>query len=114
MRPTQEKTTAARKSATPETPVARRSRADEVYEQLKRDIADFKLVPGDRFAERSVTQRLEVSRTPVRQALAKLQQEGFVEVLFRSGWRAQPEPGQPRPAGRTDSPMVGTPGQTQQ
>ncbi len=71
-------------------PGPRRSRADDVYEQLKQDIADFKLVPGDRFTENSVTERLDVSRTPVRQALAKLQQEGYVEVLFRSGWRVLP------------------------
>jgi DNA-binding GntR family transcriptional regulator len=31
-----------------------------------------------------------VSRTPLRQALFKLQQEGYVEVLFRSGWRVLP------------------------
>ena len=30
---------------------AHRSRADEVYGQLKRDIAEFNLVPGDRFTE---------------------------------------------------------------
>ena len=82
--------TPTKKARSNAAPVARRSRADDVYEQLKRDIADFKLVPGDRFTESSVTERLEVSRTPVRQALAKLQQEGFVEVLFRSGWRVLP------------------------
>jgi len=70
--------------------VLRRSRAEEVYEVLKRDIADFKLVPGDRFTENSVTEQLKVSRTPVRQALTRLQQEGYVEVLFRSGWRVLP------------------------
>lgn len=67
-----------------------RSRADEVYEQLKADIADFRLVPGDRFTENELCERLEVSRTPVRQALTRLQQEGHVEVLFRSGWRVLP------------------------
>lgn len=74
------------------TAVARehRSRADEVYEQLKRDIASFALVPGDRFTENELSERLGVSRTPVRQALFRLQQEGFVEVLFRSGWRVLP------------------------
>ena len=71
-------------------PVGRRSRADDVYAQLKQDIAEFKLVPGDRFTENSVTARLDVSRTPVRQALVRLQQEGYVEVLFRSGWRVLP------------------------
>lgn len=66
------------------------SRADEVYEQLKRDIADFRLVPGDRFSEHELCNRLAVSRTPVRQALYRLQQEGLVEVMFRSGWRVLP------------------------
>lgn len=76
---------AARAAARPH-----RSRADEVYEQLKRDVAEFKLVPGDRFTENELSERLGVSRTPVRQALFRLQQEGFVEVLFRSGWRVLP------------------------
>jgi DNA-binding GntR family transcriptional regulator len=67
-----------------------RTRADEVYAQLKRDISEFKLVPGDRFTENEISERLGVSRTPVRQALFRLQQEGFVEVLFRSGWRVLP------------------------
>ena len=66
------------------------SRAVDVYTQLKRDIAEFRLVSGDRFTETEISERLGVSRTPVRQALFKLQQEGFVEVLFRSGWRVLP------------------------
>src|SRR6187551_3760250 len=70
--------------------VPRRSRADEVYEVLQRDVAEFKLVPGDRFTENEISERLGVSRTPVRQALFRLQQEGYVEVLFRSGWRVLP------------------------
>ncbi len=61
-----------------------------VYGQLKRDVADFKLVPGDRFTENELSERLGVSRTPVRQALFRLQQEGYVEVLFRNGWRVLP------------------------
>lgn len=69
---------------------AHRSRADDVYAQLKRDVAEFSLVPGDRFTENELCERLGVSRTPVRQALFRLQQEGFVEVLFRSGWRVLP------------------------
>jgi DNA-binding GntR family transcriptional regulator len=68
----------------------RRSRADEVYAQLKADVAEFRLVPGDRFTENELSDRLGVSRTPVRQALTRLQQEGLVEVLFRSGWRVLP------------------------
>ena len=78
------------KKSPPAEPPVFRSRADEVYDQLKRDVSDFKLVPGDRFTENEVSERLGVSRTPVRQALFRLQQEGFVEVLFRSGWRVLP------------------------
>lgn len=68
----------------------RRSRADDVYAQLKADIGSFRLVPGDRFTEAEISERLGVSRTPVRQALFRLQQEGFVQVQFRSGWRVLP------------------------
>ncbi|MGN6578660.1 MAG: GntR family transcriptional regulator, partial [Bordetella sp.] len=69
---------------------AHRTRADDVYELLKRDIGEFRLVPGDRFTEGEISERLGVSRTPVRQALFRLQQEGHIEVLFRSGWRVLP------------------------
>ncbi len=78
-----------RPASSPEAP-AFHSRAEMVYDQLKRDVADFKLVPGDRFTENELSERLGVSRTPVRQALFRLQQEGYVEVLFRNGWRVLP------------------------
>lgn len=71
------------------TPV-RTSLADEAYHRLKQDLADFVLVPGDRFTENEICARLQVSRTPVRQALLRLQSEGHVEVLFRNGWRVLP------------------------
>ncbi|MCW5650972.1 MAG: GntR family transcriptional regulator [Ramlibacter sp.] len=82
--------TAHRRPAAAVDSAPHRSRADEVYEQLKRDVAEFNLVPGDRFTENELSERLGVSRTPVRQALFRLQQEGYVEVLFRSGWRVLP------------------------
>jgi DNA-binding GntR family transcriptional regulator len=84
---------AARKPAgrpAADVPDVHRSRADDVYEQLKKDVAEFRLVPGDRFTENELCERLGVSRTPVRQALFRLQQEHVVEVLFRSGWRVLP------------------------
>ena len=66
------------------------SRADEVYEQLEQDVYNFKLMPGDRFTKTEISERLVVSRTPVRQALFRLQHVNFVEVLFRIGWRVLP------------------------
>lgn len=64
--------------------------AERIYRQLKQDITDFRLLPGDRFTETEVAERMGVSRTPVREALFRLQREGHVEVLFRNGWRVRP------------------------
>ena len=71
-------------------PKRKESVADRVYEALKEDIFEFRLIPGDRFSEGDVGGRLNASRTPVREALYRLQREGHVEVLFRSGWQVKP------------------------
>ncbi|MDO3383772.1 GntR family transcriptional regulator [Gilvimarinus algae] len=68
----------------------RQSVSDRIYQALKQDIFDFVLLPGDRFTENEVAERLQASRTPVREALSRLQREGFVEVLFRAGWQVKP------------------------
>jgi DNA-binding GntR family transcriptional regulator len=60
--------------------------ADQAYERIKTEIFDFELVPGDRFSEAEFAQRLGMSRTPVREALSRLQREGYLEVHFKSGW----------------------------
>ena len=61
-----------------------------VYQRIKNDIFDFKLMPGERFTESEVAKAYDVSRTPIRQALYRLQQEGYVDVSFRSGWQIRP------------------------
>jgi DNA-binding GntR family transcriptional regulator len=68
----------------------KQSMADRVYEALKDDIFEFRLIPGDKFSEGDVGARLNASRTPVREALYRLQREGYVDVLFRSGWQVTP------------------------
>ena len=64
--------------------------AARVYASVKQEIFDFHLMPGDRFTEGEVAARMRVSRTPVREALYRLEREGYLEVLFRSGWRVKP------------------------
>lgn len=64
--------------------------AEKVYQALKQDIFAFRLMPGDRFSENEIAERMEVSRTPVRQALFWLERENYVEVWFRSGWQVKP------------------------
>lgn len=64
--------------------------AERIYLQLKQDIFDFRLMPGDRFSENEIAERMGVSRTPVREALFRLQRELYVDVLYRSGWQVKP------------------------
>ena len=75
-------------STTP--PEPRALLADQVYAALKQQLQDFQLVPGDRFSEADIAQRLGVSRTPVREALFRLRNEGRVEVESKSGWTVRP------------------------
>jgi DNA-binding GntR family transcriptional regulator len=66
------------------------SRADHVYLALKQDIFNFRLLPGDSFTESEVAERMAVSRTPVREALFRLERDGYLKVHFRSGWSVKP------------------------
>ena len=64
--------------------------ADQAYLQIKKMIFDFALMPGDRFSESELAQRVEVSRTPLRQALQRLEREGFLRVMPKIGWQVAP------------------------
>ena len=64
--------------------------AEQVYETLKSEIHDFRLVAGDRFSEAELGQRLGMSRTPVREALFRLRNEGFLGVEPKLGWYVLP------------------------
>lgn len=66
------------------------SLSELMYQRLKNDIFDFKLMPGERFSEVEIAASYQVSRTPIRHALCRLQQEGYVDVSFRSGWQVRP------------------------
>ena len=74
----------------PAEPPARMNLAEQVYATLKAELHDFRWVPGDRFTEGEIGTRLGVSRTPVREALFRLRNEGFLEVESKSGWYVRP------------------------
>ncbi|SMP53394.1 transcriptional regulator, GntR family [Noviherbaspirillum suwonense] len=63
--------------------------AEQVYARFKEDIFEFRLLPGDHFTETEMAARYDVSRTPMRDALYRLQRDGFLEVGFRRGWRVR-------------------------
>ena len=69
---------------------ARANLAEQVYAALKGQLHDFLLVPGDRFSEAELGARLGVSRTPVREALFRLRNEGLLDVESKSGWFVRP------------------------
>lgn len=55
------------------------SLSEQVYQALRQSIADGRLAPGSRITERQLATALDVSPTPVREALSKLEHEGLVE-----------------------------------
>jgi len=66
------------------------SLVDEAYEQIRRRILDNAWPPGHRALEQEVAMALGMSRTPVREALMRLQADGLVEVIPRHGMRVLP------------------------
>ncbi len=66
------------------------SLVDAAYEQIRARILDNVWPPGHRALEQEVALALGMSRTPVREAMVRLQTEGLVEVVPRHGMRVLP------------------------
>lgn len=58
---------------------------ERIYQAIKRDIVSMKLPPGSPMSEPSLAQTHRASRTPVREALRRLEQEGLVFSVPRRG-----------------------------
>ena len=61
------------------------SLADKAYHEIRGLIVSLELAPGAVIDERELIKRLEIGRTPVREALRRLSHEGLVEVYPRRG-----------------------------
>lgn len=61
--------------------IERKSIQTLVYEELKRNIMSMKLEPGQTMSTQEISTKLNVSRTPVREAFLRLQSEGLVEMI---------------------------------
>jgi DNA-binding GntR family transcriptional regulator len=74
---------------TAETDVAVRPRAETaatlIFRTLKADILALRLIPGTALADRDLGQRFGVSRTPIREALIRLAEEGLVDIRPQAG-----------------------------
>ena len=59
---------------------------ERVYEEVEAAIVACRLAPGQQLTDRGIAEELGVSRTPVREALNRLQSSGLVESRGRQGW----------------------------
>jgi len=58
-----------------------------VFEELRADIMSCALQPGEEVRESELAERYGVSKSPIRDALQKLEVEGLVEIAARRGHR---------------------------
>ena len=65
----------------------RQALADEVYARLRTLIMDSTIPPGRRINIEDVARQLDVSPTPVRESLARLESDGLVDKLPLKGYR---------------------------
>lgn len=58
---------------------------DSVYQILRKNIIDMNLIPGQAINIKDITEELHVSRSPVRDALIRLTEEGLVDTMPQKG-----------------------------
>lgn len=59
---------------------------DQVYAEIRQAIFERTLKPGDHIQERELTPLLNISRTPLREALGLLERDGLVQYFPNRGW----------------------------
>src|SRR5688500_18431308 len=64
--------------------------AIRVSARINAELFAFGFLPGAPFTETEVAARVGVSRTPVREALYRLEREGYIDVSARNGWNVKP------------------------
>ena len=62
---------------------------DQIYDKIKKEILSGSISPGSRVLEGRLAKQVNVSRTPVREALHVLEMEGFLESFPRVGYRVR-------------------------
>jgi len=71
-------------------PLQRRRLVDEASQRLRDAILNGRLAGGARLRQTELAERLGISRTPIREALVRLREEGLIELLPRGGVRVTP------------------------
>jgi GntR family transcriptional regulator, rspAB operon transcriptional repressor len=63
---------------------------ETAYYTIKRRIIELELPPGGQFTEAELAREWSMSKTPVREALARLQRDGLVDSIPRAGYSVRP------------------------
>ncbi len=61
--------------------------SDQIYERIRQQILHGEIEPGERLMQNQVAENLRASRTPVREAFRRLEQDGLVERVPQGGVR---------------------------
>lgn len=59
--------------------------APQIYERLRRSITTLAILPSEALSEKDLAEQLSVSRTPIREALIRLADEGLIDILPQRG-----------------------------
>jgi len=65
----------------------RKRLADQVYEQIMDAIRSGAISAEDRIVQEKLAEEFEISRTPIREALFRMEQEGILTVAGHGGFR---------------------------
>lgn len=60
------------------------------FKRLKRALTNCELAPGEAISEGDIAERFGLGRAAVRNALARLEMEGFIFAIPRNGWQVAP------------------------
>jgi len=72
-------------------PISRQGLADEVYETIFNQLMALRIAPGARITVDTLVRELQVSHTPIREALGRLEGEGLVVKTHLIGYSAAPQ-----------------------
>lgn len=66
------------------------SLSERAVSEIRQRVIHGELPPGTSFSEGEIASQLQMSKAPIREALAALRRQGWVEVIPRSGYRVAP------------------------
>ena len=70
--------------------MAKKSLSEQAYDRIKADIITCSLKPGMQIAQPALVEKYNIGMTPIREAMQRLAQEGFVTPIPRFGYTITP------------------------